>query len=72
MEFNLAMGAAHLFMYNETCGPRVDALLRFYIHKGQLTLIPMPAGGEATGVIVFYTLVYFRIWTCAAAQLFYF
>ncbi|XP_005109112.1 uncharacterized protein LOC101864336 [Aplysia californica] len=40
--FNRLMGVGHMYIYNQSVGPMVDALLRHYTDRGLLTVLPMP------------------------------
>ena len=42
IEYNRLMGAEHFFIYVESAGTRVEALLKFYKHQGFLTVLSMP------------------------------
>ena len=43
LEFDRLMGAEHLYIYNHSVGPRLDAMMRSYVRDGLLTVLPMPA-----------------------------
>ncbi|XP_060521454.1 beta-1,4-galactosyltransferase galt-1 [Cylas formicarius] len=40
IELNLLMGIEHFILYNHTVGPQVDCLLRDYIARGVVTVLP--------------------------------
>ncbi|XP_012945935.1 uncharacterized protein LOC101855161 [Aplysia californica] len=41
--YNRLMGAGHQYVYNQTIGPKVDALLRHFQDLGLVTVLPMPS-----------------------------
>lgn len=40
LELNQILGARHFTLYNHTLGPAVDCVLRDYVSKGLVTLLP--------------------------------
>ncbi|XP_015928667.1 uncharacterized protein [Parasteatoda tepidariorum] len=40
IEFHRQLGVEHFFFYNHTVGPNVDAVLRYYITQGSVTILP--------------------------------
>ena len=41
IEYDLTMGSEHIYLYNMSVGPDVDKMLRFYVERGVLTVLPM-------------------------------
>ena len=42
VEFNLQMGAEHFTVYNQSVGPEMEALLRFYTDRGIFSVLTLP------------------------------